>query len=58
MGTRSLTGKRFKKGAEGYCYNGGYAKFVAPAPKGWYYAEGEHELGVSDRERFSREPCL
>lgn len=43
-GTCVLTGKRFKKGAEVYRCGNGYAKFVAPAPKGWYYPEGEHEL--------------
>lgn len=47
-GTCSLTGKRFKKGAEVYRYNGGDVKFVAPAPKGWYYAEGEHELARAE----------
>ena len=32
-GTCSLTGKRFKKGAEVYRCGNGYAKFVAPAPR-------------------------
>ena len=55
-GTCTLTGKRFKKGAEVYRCGNGYAKFVAPAPKefvapapkGWYYPEGEHELARAE----------
>ena len=39
-----LTGERFKVGADIYRCGNGYAKFVAKAPAGWYYPEGENSL--------------